>query len=76
MIELLSWYEIKKKYPDVNLALDNVVKDDNGNILWANVVYSTYTMSYSELMDRIFTEDLLYASTVDLDNILKSGLVM
>ncbi len=76
MIELICWDEIKKKYPDANLALDNVVRDDKGNITRANVVYSTYTMSYSELMDRIITEDLVYASTVDLDKILTSGLVM
>ncbi len=76
MSELICWEEIKKKYPDANLALNNVVKDDKGNITWANVVYSTYTMSYPELMDRIFTEDLEYESTVDLDSILKSGEVV
>ena len=65
---MMTWEEIKAKYPHEFVALDNVVNGPHNEILEANVIYSTRSMSYNALIEKAENKNLLAIYTGELEN--------
>lgn len=57
--EKLTWNEIKNKYMGCFVGLSDVEFDNKNHIVSAIVKYSTNSMSYSEIMMKSLSEDII-----------------